>query len=303
MTIPPSEPTSTAILDVLKRLTTNTERLEVTLDQTLQALRKRGFQLSTDLSGMARVLQQDIQLVQRSANNMSSKQQQMEALIRILGLINSSLDMEQVLQDVMDTVISLTGAERAYLLMSHENSDELTIRQARNWDQETLTGNEISFSRSIINKAIAQKIPILTTNAQDDVGTASVVSYALRSIVCIPLTLRDKILGVLYADNRLGLGVFSQENIPLLQAFANQAAIAIENARVFSQVKADLDQAQSELQILRIQLDHKKVQEQIGEITETEYFQSLQAMVANIRNRQRRPSGGSGSSGASGAQG
>jgi sigma-B regulation protein RsbU (phosphoserine phosphatase) len=304
MTIPPSESTTTGILDVLKRLTTNTERLEVTLDQTLQALRKRGFQLSTDLTGMARVLQQDIQLVQRSANNMSAKQQQMEALIRTLGLVNSSLDMEQVLQDVMDTVISLTGAERAYLLMSHENSDELTIRQARNWDQETLTGNEISFSRSIINKALAQKIPILTTNAQDDVGTASVVSYALRSIVCIPLTMRDKVLGVLYADNRLGQGVFSQESIPLLQAFANQAAIAIENARVFSQVKADLDQAQSELQILRIQLDHKKVQDQIGEITETEYFQSLQAMVANIRNRQRRPpSSSSGSSGASGTQG
>jgi sigma-B regulation protein RsbU (phosphoserine phosphatase) len=292
MTTPPDTSTS-SLLDVVKRLGSNTERLEVALEQTLQALKKRGFQLSTDLGGMARALQQDVMFVQRTAQTVNAKQQQMQELIRILGLINSSLDMEQVLQDVMDTVIALTGAERAYLLMSHEGSDELTIRQARNWDQETLAAGDVIFSRSIINRALAQKTPILTTNAQDDVGTASVVSYALRSIVCIPLLLRDQILGVLYADNRLGQGVFSQESIPLLQAFANQAAIAIENARVFAQVKADLDQAQNELQNLRIQLDQKKIQEQIGEITETEYFQNLQAMVTSIRNRTRRSAGSS----------
>jgi GAF domain-containing protein len=276
------------ILEVLKRLTSNTGHLETALEQTLQALRKRGLQLSTDLSGMARVLEQDLTIVQKSAQNMMIKQQQMQELVRILGLVNSSLDMEQVLQDVIDTVISLTGAERAYLLMGNEGSDQLTIRQARNWDQETLSGNDVIFSRSIINRALQQKTPILTTNAQDDVGTASVVNYALRSIVCVPLVLRDKIIGVLYADNRLGQGVFSQDSIPLLQAFAYQAATAIENARVFQQVKADLDQAQKELQSLRIQIDQKKMQEQVGEITETEYFQDLQSKIASIRNRPRR---------------
>jgi transcriptional regulator with GAF, ATPase, and Fis domain len=285
--------TNSEIIDILKRLSSNTERLEVALDQTLQALKKRGFQLSTDLNSMTRTLQQDISIVQRSAQNMSVKQKQMEELIRILGLVNSSLDMEQVLQDVMDTVISLTGAERAYLLMNNEGSEELTIRQARNWDQETLAGNDVIFSRSIINRALQQRAPILTTNAQDDVGTASVVNYSLRSVVCVPLLLRDKIIGVLYADNRLGQGVFGQDSISLLQAFAYQAAIAIENARVYAQVKADLDQAQKELQSLRIQIDQQKMQEQIGEITDTEYFQNLQSMVANIRNRPRRSSQGS----------
>ena len=278
------------IVEVLKRLNGNTERLEIALEQTLQALKRKGFQLSTDLGGMARVLQQDITIVQKSAQSMAVKQQQMQQLIRILGLVNSSLDMEQVLQDVIDTVISLTNAERAYLLMSNEGSGQLTIRQARNWDQETLSGDEVIFSRSIINRALQQKMPILTTNAQDDVGTASVVNYSLRSIVCVPLVLRDKIIGVLYADNRLGQGVFSQDSIPLLQAFAVQASIAIENARVYQQVKADLDQAQRELQSLRIQIDQKKVQEQIGEITDTEYFQTLQSKAADFRNRSRRPS-------------
>ncbi|MBX3081991.1 MAG: GAF domain-containing protein [Anaerolineae bacterium] len=287
---------NTDILEVLKRLNGNTERLEIALEQTIQALKKRGFQLSTDLGSTVRGLQQDITVVQKSAQNMTVKQQQMQELIRILGLVNSSLDMEQVLQDVMDTVISLTGAERAYLLMGNEGSDQLTIRQARNWDQETLSGNEVIFSRSIINRALQQKMPILTTNAQDDVGTESVLSHSLRSIVCVPLVLRDKIIGVLYADNRLGQGVFNNDSIPLLQAFAYQAAIAIENARVFQQVKADLDQAQKELQSLRIQIDQKKMQEQIGEITETEYFQNLQSMVASIRNRPRRSQTGNTSS-------
>ncbi|MBX3064172.1 MAG: GAF domain-containing protein [Anaerolineae bacterium] len=277
------------ILDVIKRLNSQTERLELALEQTLQALRKRGFQLSTDLGGMASGLHGDIMTVQKAAESMNAKQQQMQELIRILGLINSSLDMEQVLQDVMDTVISLTGAERAYLLMRREGSSELSIRQARNWDQETLADNEVVFSRSIINRALEMRAPILTTNASDDYGGAqSVMAYSLRSVVCIPLLLRDQVIGVLYADNRLGQGVFSQDSIPLLEAFANQAAIAIENARAFAQVKKDLDQAQSELKSLLIQIDQKKMQEQLGEITESEYFQTLQSKVAAMRNRSRR---------------
>jgi GAF domain-containing protein len=289
----PVDSASPGILDVIKRLSGNTEKLELALEQALQALRKRGFQLSTDLSGMTRTLQQDIAVVQKTANGMTAKQQQMQELIRILALINTSLNIEQVLQDVIDTVIALTGAERAYLLLSHEDSQELTIRAARNWDQETLAQDDVVFSRSVVNAAIAQKAPILTTNAQSDErfqGMQSVFNHSLRSIVCIPLIQRERIIGVLYADNRIGQGVFAQDSIPLLQAFAFQAAIAIENARTFSQVKADLDQAQREVQILRIQIDQQKMQEQLGEITESEYFQNLQARVVALRARGgRRP--------------
>jgi GAF domain-containing protein len=214
----------------------------------------------------------------------------MGELVRILGLVNSSLDMEQVLEDVMDTVIALTGAERAYLLMRNEGSNDLVLRQARNWHEKNIEQDEVVFSRSIVNAAMEQKQPILTTNAQTDdrfQGMQSVFSHSLRSIICIPLVRRNEITGVLYADNRIGQGVFSQDLIPLLQAFGNQAALAIENARAFTQAKADLAQAQKEVINLRIQIDQQKMQEQIGEITDTEFFQNLQAQARLLRTRAR----------------
>jgi adenylate cyclase len=81
--------------------------------------------------------------------------------------------------------------------------------------------------------------PILTTNAQADPrfsAQASVVSYSLRSILCVPLKVKDKITGVIYADNRIRAGLFTERDRDLLAAFADQAAMAIENARLFESV-------------------------------------------------------------------
>jgi adenylate cyclase len=81
--------------------------------------------------------------------------------------------------------------------------------------------------------------PILTTNAQADPrfsAQASVVSYSLRSILCVPLKVKDKVTGVIYADNRIKAGLFTERDRDLLAAFADQAAMAIENARLFESV-------------------------------------------------------------------
>jgi len=87
--------------------------------------------------------------------------------------------------------------------------------------------------------------PILTTNAQSDPrfsAQASVVSYSLRSILCVPLRVKGKITGVIYADNRIKTGLFSEGDRRLLTAIADQAAVAIENARLFEDVKSSLEE-------------------------------------------------------------
>jgi adenylate cyclase len=85
---------------------------------------------------------------------------------------------------------------------------------------------------------------VLTTNAQEDPRfstQASVVSYALRSILCVPLRLRTEITGVIYVDNRIRAGLFSAADRDFLTALANQAAIAIENARLFGEQRQSLE--------------------------------------------------------------
>src|SRR5262249_15916960 len=126
--------------------------------------------------------------------------------------------------------------------------------------------------------AVTQKQPILTDNAQVDnrfQERASITMQSMRSIICIPLILRGEAIGVLYADNRVQQGVFNVDMIPMVTAFANQAAIAIENSRLFEQVKMDLLNAQREVQTLRIQIDKQHTDTQIEEITTSDIFKRL----------------------------
>jgi HD-GYP domain-containing protein (c-di-GMP phosphodiesterase class II) len=92
---------------------------------------------------------------------------------------------------------------------------------------------------------VAHAIPILTTNALDDPrfsAQASVIAYNLRSILCVPLKAKERLIGVLYADSRLKEGLFGEEDRTLLSLFAHQAAVAIENARLFNALAAAYDQ-------------------------------------------------------------
>lgn len=273
--------------ETFNRLTSNVDRLESALEQTLQALRKRGIQPSVDLTGMVRTVRRDLDAFNSIAVQSTSRLRQLQELVRVSALINSTLNLDEVLEEVMDTVVELTGAERGYLML-RDDKGELDLRTARNWDRENILDTDAIFSRGIANTAIAQKQPILTTNAQDDArfaGMQSVLSHALRSIVCVPLMVREQIIGVLYADNHIGQGVFNPDFLPILGAFANQAAIAIENARLFSQVKADLHKAEREVQELRIMIDEQKKESQVREITQTEYFKELEMKARMLRRR------------------
>jgi adenylate cyclase len=164
---------------------------------------------------------------------------QLTALYEVSQVVNSTLDLSEVLNIVMDTIISLTEAERGFLMLLDEETGELDFKVARNMDRETLAGSSFEISRTIVNRVAVEGEPILTTNAQADPrfsAQASVVSYSLRSILCVPLKVKDKVTGVIYADNRIKAGLFTERDRDLLAAFADQAAMAIENARLFESV-------------------------------------------------------------------
>jgi GAF domain-containing protein len=277
-------------IDNLHDVQNRTADLGSLLQRTLQALSQHGVQLSVDIPGKVQGIQQDIGKLDRQSRKVVRQLEQQQELMRLMALITSSLELDQVLAEVMDTVIHLTGAERAYLMLREKVDGELHIRAARNWDRETMPENDVFFSSSIVNAALEQMEPIITTNAEGDErfeSKRSVVQHGLRSVVCIPLSLRGRVVGALYADNRLDQGVFSTDDVPLLTAFGTQAAIAIENARQFGRVKDDLREAQRELQSLKIQIDRQKVDEQVSEITESDYFDRLSKAARDLRQHRR----------------
>ena len=180
--------------------------------------------------------------VSKQVNLIEEERSKLLALANTTQAVNSSLELDEVLQLVMDTIVRLTGSERGFLML-RDAQGEMVTHVARNWEQESINQNEFAISRTIIQRVIESGEPVLTTNAQEDPrfgGQESIVAYNLRSILCVPLKAKTELIGVIYADNRIRSGIFKEADKELLTVFANQAAIAIENARLFASVRRTL---------------------------------------------------------------
>jgi signal transduction histidine kinase len=159
------------------------------------------------------------------------------AIYQVSHALGSSLVLDDALREVMDAVIRLTGAERGCIMLFDEAAGGLDLRAARNLERESLDKGEMEYSRTVVETVSRTGKAVLTTNAQTDPRFAdqrSVLQFALRSVLCVPLKVKDRILGVIYVDNHVRTGLFSERDRELLSAFAVQAAIAIENAQLYT---------------------------------------------------------------------
>ena len=208
-------------------------------------LRQRGMSLPPGALEGLRQLRADLDKLASSLGSMLIELGQLRALAETAGLINSSLDPAAVLNQVMDTVIHLTGAERGYIVLKNRDTGEFEYRVARGLDREQLSRGEFTVSRTVVNQVASTGEAVLTDNASQDArfqGQQSIAGMQLRSILAVPLNVRGETIGVVYCDNRIMVGVFKQHEMNLLTAFAHQAAVAIENARLFDSLKAQLAQ-------------------------------------------------------------
>jgi len=171
-------------------------------------------------------------------------------LYRLSQTFNSSLDLSQVLNQVIDEVIAATRAERGFVMLS-EPDGKLVFRAARGIDQQTIAEPGFQVSRGVVERVASKGQPMLTSDAQIDDRISmrtSVMSLGLRSVLCVPLKVKETTIGVIYVDNRLKAGIFAQADLDLMNAIAAIAAIAIENARLY-QVAVEKGRMEQELQV------------------------------------------------------
>ena len=214
----------------------------------------------------------------------STEQLRLAAIYRVSQALSSSLDLDQVLDQVMDAVISLTGAERGFLMLVDPNTQQLRLRVARNIEQETLLSKNMEISHTVLESVLKSGEGVVTTDAQTDPRFAkhgSVMFYALRSLMCAPLVVRGRGIGVIYVDNRAQSGLFTRDDLELLNAFAVQAAIAIDNAHLYTQTDQALVARITELETLT-QIDRElNASLEIGHVLEITHRRAIQGSGAN----------------------
>lgn len=159
----------------------------------------------------------------------------MEVLKRVVKVAHSIRDLDNVLEILMDHVIELFGAERGFIMLVDPETGALEFRTARNFSRQDLYDTDFQVSRSIVFRSFGTGEMVLTSNAQADDRFAEALSikeYGLRSVMCAPLQDESGPMGVIYADNRVRLGAFEDEDLSFLETFAAQASGVLSRARI-----------------------------------------------------------------------
>jgi PAS domain S-box-containing protein len=233
-----------SIIGELRQLRSLVEETETSLSSQRDILKMRGMNLPPMAMKSIGNLSSDLAQLETNVISEQTELAQLRSLADTGSMINSTLDLDGVFEQAMDVVISLTDAERGYIILKDPETGDVDFRVVReNELMPKQATSEPQVSQTILNEVLESGEPLLADNAYKDdrlQSGQSIAALSLRSVLCVPLNYKGEVVGVVYVDNRLRTGVFEEREKNLLAAFANQAAIAIENARLYESVQSAL---------------------------------------------------------------
>lgn len=161
---------------------------------------------------------------------------ELETLSRIGRGVTSQLDLDMVLTTVMDAAVGLTGAEEGSILLLDEDTGELYMRAARNFQEDFVRTFRLETNDTYAGQVIRTGKPVhLNADEAQKIKT----SYFVYSLIYVPLISRGRTIGVLGVDNRETGKDLSEKHIALLSTMADYAVIAIENAKLYSDTELE----------------------------------------------------------------
>ena len=238
-------------------------RLSQALQRVLNSLREHLEQAqaslplspSRPLSSLTGNFEREREALNTSIYNLQRQRNELETLYEIARVLNSTLEFDKVLLLVMDEVIDVVKAERGFLVLLNPVTNKREFKIARDKQQKTIDLSEFEYqiSNSTVERVVRTREPVLTDDAQiDDALKAqeSIMAFGIRSIMCVPLVVRDHCIGAVYVDSRINANLFSAKHRDLLLAFCHQAAIAIDNARLFADLSKALRRVEEDKQYM-----------------------------------------------------
>lgn len=183
----------------------------------------------------------------------------LEMLIDITRNLNSTLNLNELLAGIVDSVIKLADTDRGFLMLATQENI-LKFRIARDRKERPLQEADFEVSHSIINDVFIKGKPLFISNVTENdqfKDQQSVIDLRLHTAVCVPLRLEDRIIGVIYTDSTRLLNELSEDDMSIVAAFASQAAIAIENARLHGELMLSKNNLAEENLKLKAELSEK----------------------------------------------
>jgi two-component system NtrC family sensor kinase len=174
--------------------------------------------------------------VRRNTKSLQQRVSGLEALQRVGQAITASLDLDSVLTAVVEAAVELTGAEEGSLLLLDESSNELYMHAARNFNEDFVRTFRVPVQDSLAGEALRSRQPVLI---DEKTPKKIKTSYLVHALMYVPITVRERAIGVLGVDNRQGGRIFTSDHLAMVSALAGYAAAAIENARLYTRTEIE----------------------------------------------------------------
>ncbi|MFN8528977.1 MAG: GAF domain-containing protein [Anaerolineae bacterium] len=201
-------------------------------------------------------------------------------------IVASEAKLEELLQLITASSTEILNAEAGSLLLTPDDgSHDLIFRVAIGGSATGLVGLRIPAGRGLVGEVASKGKPIIVNDVSTDprwAGELAKGAFQTHNVLAVPLVTQDRVIGVLEVLNKRD-GRFSADEVELLTTFAGQAAVAIENARLFQQTDLQLSERVSELETLEridIELNRSLDLEKVAEITVTWALENSSATAA-----------------------
>ncbi|NIO70846.1 MAG: response regulator [Anaerolineae bacterium] len=205
----------------------------------------RAEELVARVKAMLRVRAMEQELLQNTL--------ELAALNEINKAITSSLDLDQILSQTMHGIRRILHVEAGSLLLLDEGSSLLEFKKILRGSQERMVGFKLKPGEGIAGYVVQKGEPLLVLDAQNDPRFCpridEAIGFVTRSILCVPLKVKDRIIGAIEVINKLD-GQFDENDLWLLNYMAGSVAIALENARLYTELSdfaRELKRSQAQL--------------------------------------------------------
>ena len=168
------------------------------------------------------------------SNLLNHSQAGLDVIDRITEMASSILDPNELFDKILDEIFTTVQPERASILLIDPKSEQLEVKASREQDKKGVS-HRVGVSQSVIGHVFEKKESIFIDDAMYDPQfslKSSVILHGIRSAMCSPIRGSDRIIGVIHVDRAIRGSEFGKEDLNLLDAIANAAGIAIENAQL-----------------------------------------------------------------------
>lgn len=174
-----------------------------------------------------------------------------DELLEISLFLSGTLELKELLKRILEVSQRMLGASASSVLLLDENTKELTFEQALGEKAESLKPFKIKLGEGIAGKVAATGNPVLLSDVRKDPAFTGKVDaltgFVTRSVLCVPMKVKDKIVGVLELLNKAGANsqdTFTQDDLKQAMAVAALAAVAVENAKLYAEKTRNLEEIQ-----------------------------------------------------------